>query len=225
MMVNVAIPLGDGTTQAVSPTAIPFHMNSDQREYWILFGIAVAGKGATQTEKKLNNFLTDAYEKRCAVSWIKRVDFTPFQCIRWLARERQLMYLLKKHKLGQYKRIEPALIFAASNLDVAELTIDNLEAVPGIGPKTARMILLYAYPDMQCVPLDTHILKYLRLMGILSAPKSTPPAGAFYNLLENLFVAEAKAQDKTVRQLDTEVWKAYHSGDLTKLPQPVKVLG
>jgi hypothetical protein len=80
--------------------------------------------------------------------------------------------------------------------------------------------MLYIDPNLEVVPLDTHVLKYLRLMDVYNVPKSTPSAGPKYAALEKEFIAEAKRQGKTVRQLDSEVWNAYSSGDLTKLPQP-----
>jgi len=40
-------------------------------------------------------------------------------------------------------------------------------------------------------------------------PKGTPPAGRKYRELELLFQESAKAQGKSVRQLDTEVWQSY----------------
>jgi thermostable 8-oxoguanine DNA glycosylase len=58
------------------------------------------------------------------------------------------------------------------------------------------------------VPLDTHILKFLRTLG-LDAPKATPGSRKQYLALEAAFVFEAKCRGKTTRELDTEVWKFY----------------
>ncbi len=58
------------------------------------------------------------------------------------------------------------------------------------------------------VPLDTHLLKWLRAQGY-DAPKSTPPAGPKYAALEEAFVREAHLRNVSVRELDTQVWKQY----------------
>jgi thermostable 8-oxoguanine DNA glycosylase len=69
------------------------------------------------------------------------------------------------------------------------------------------MTILYYEPDAQVVPLDTHVLKWLRKQGY-DAPKSTP-TGRRYLELERAFIAEARKRGKNVRDLDTEVWKSY----------------
>lgn len=181
----------------VDPTAIPRSMTKSQLEWWILFGICVAGKGAKQTEIKVNALLNDLPGKSGPFGRIKRA----------IINER-LGEAIKKHKLGQYKRISKAFR-AVVDLDLDNISIAALEAIPGIGPKTARMIILYYDPMAKCVPLDTHILKYLRANGYSWAPKSTPPAGLKYKLLESAFVQIAHSLGKTVRELDTEVWKFY----------------
>lgn len=181
----------------VDPTAIPEKMTDSQLEWWILFGICVAGKGAKQTEKKLNEFLAD-----CHYSWS---HWSPFNKVKF--QNRFLMRKLMMHRMGQYKRIAKAFRQAVQ-IDLRGISVPVLEAVAGIGPKTARMIMLYYDPAANCVPLDTHILKYLRVQGY-DAPKSTPPAGKTYTRLEAAFQQEAAKAGKTVRQLDTEVWKSY----------------
>jgi thermostable 8-oxoguanine DNA glycosylase len=135
------------------------------------------------------------------------VRLSPFGCVRWAIEGGQLGRLLRKHKLGQYKRINKAFR-AAVNLDLGNISIDLLETVPGLGMKTARMTMLYYEPDAECVPLDTHLLKFLRARGY-DAPKSTPGSRNKYLELEKAFVAEAKKRGKSVRELDTEVWQHY----------------
>lgn len=184
----------------VDPTLIPKSMTQDQLEWWVLFGICVAGKGAKQTEKKVEALL---YHIRnyCAETG------SPFELIRYTIQRNSLRWFLEHQKIGQYSRVEKAFTEAVK-LDVRKLTVSRLEEIPGIGPKTARMIVLYSDPTANCVPLDTHILKYLRTKGF-NAPKSTPAKGPTYDLLEKAFQVLAEKQGKTVRQLDTEVWKSY----------------
>jgi hypothetical protein len=183
------------------PQTVPM----SEREWFVLFAICVAGKSAKQTQAKLNAFLEDS----TPTDW-----WNPFTIVEILIETGRLMSQLQKHKMGQYKRIEKAFREVVK-LDITkDLTVEKLEAIPGIGPKTARFIVLYTDPDSQCVPLDTHILKFLATFNYddilgFKVPKSTPPAGAKYRRLEQMFQAIAAVRSKTVRELDSEVWQSY----------------
>lgn len=169
---------------AVDPSNIPTHLNDGQLEYFVLFAILVAGKSAKQTYKKLNNFI-----ERNLLNGAIEIDYvitpTPFEIVYRLIRMGELGAELEAEKFGQYKRIRTAFEKVVT-LDVQDLTVEALEVIPGIGPKTARYIMLYSDPSFQGVPLDTHILKYLATL-YNDVPKSTPPAGARYNELEGRF--------------------------------------
>jgi hypothetical protein len=132
---------------------------------------------------------------------------SPFCRVRFFITYKQLGWRLRRFKMGQYTRINKAFR-AAVKLDLDNLTIESLESVPGLGPKTARMIILYYEPNAECIPLDTHILKWLRANGY-AAPKSTPPAGKKYRELELAFLAEGKKRGLTPAEWDTQVWKSY----------------
>lgn len=120
----------------------------EEREWFVLFAIAVAGKTAKQTQAKLNEYLN-------------QITMTPFETVRWDVESNMLDHWLRFYKFGQYKRILTAWT-EASKLDVkTDLTVVKLEAIPGIGPKTARFICLYTDPTFNGVPLDTHVLKFL----------------------------------------------------------------
>lgn len=184
------------------PKVVPL----EEREWFVLFSICVAGKSAKQTQEKLNGLLKDMAEGT-------PVHLRPsaFDVVWWADRQGKLGDYLRKHKIGQYTRIEKAFREVVKH-DVVTIrpTVEILETVPGIGPKTARFIVLYTNPDADCVPLDTHILKFLaHVFPHEKVPKSTPPAGHKYRYLEELFQRTAKAIGKTVRQLDTEVWQSY----------------
>lgn len=169
----------------------------EDREWFVLFSICVAGKSAKQTREKLNQYLSPG---------------SPFLSVQWDIDSGMLDTSLRAYKFGQYKRIEKAFREVVKLDVMKDLTVEKLEAIPGIGPKTARFIVLYTDPEADCVPLDTHILKYLakKCEGTpLKIPKSTPPAGKIYNALEELFRGFARQEGKSVRQLDTEVWQSY----------------
>lgn len=201
-------------TAKVDSYNIPKRMTKVQLEWWILFGICVAGKSAKGTEKKLRAFLDDMPYPRISGSSVTEAAMekfqttaTPFERIRYLISQGKLLSQMRKHKLGKYKLYRKAFP-AAVQIDLDNVTVESLEKVPGIGPKTARMTILYYEPDASVVPLDTHVLKFLRTLGY-AAPKSTPQSGRRYLELEQAFIAEAKKRGKTVRELDTEVWQSY----------------
>jgi hypothetical protein len=191
---------------SVDPFDISGRMTRQQLEWWILFGICVAGKRADQTEAKLDAFLADMPVPRASGNQSVPLFSTPFARVRYLMSEGKLLQRLRKHRLGKYSLLRRAFP-AAVDLDLDALWVESLEQVPGIGPKTARMIVLYSRPDASVVPLDTHVLKWLRSQGY-DAPKATP-TGRRYLELEKAFVDEARRREKTVRQLDTEVWQQY----------------
>jgi hypothetical protein len=194
---------------AVDPTKIPAKMTRSQLEWWILFGIAVAGKNAKVTEQKIKDFLGHWDEKHV----------TPFCTVKFYIRNNFLNSNLRRVRLGKYSLLKKAYRAAVElNLDDLEKAapkdaLATLEAVPGIGPKTARMILMYAFPHHAdlWVPLDTHILHWMRDEGY-AAPKATP-TGAEYLRLENLFLQEAKYRGMTARELDTEIWMKYSGNE------------
>lgn len=184
----------------VDPYKIPKKLTRKQLQYWILFGICVANKPAEITKEKLDKFLIKGMVTIGGT-------LTPFEIVSTLDELGLLNDYIKEFKFGQYTRILKAFRRVVT-LNLNYISVGLLESVPGIGPKTARMIMLYYDPDADCVPLDTHILKYLKSKGY-DAPKSTPPAGKKYQALEKAFQALAKKQHKSVRQLDTEVWTMY----------------
>lgn len=185
----------------VDPTNIPTKLTRVQLEDWLVFSICVANKEASQTRKKVDLFFS---ELRYAYPAL----YTPFAIIRAAVKDGKLRGYLEMIRTGQYNRIERALTeLIEVNLDT--VSVESLEAVHGIGPKTARMAMLYYLPGLEVVPLDTHVLKYLRKLGYEDAPKATPSAGKSYQKWEAIFVAEAKKAGKTVREFDTMVWQMY----------------
>jgi thermostable 8-oxoguanine DNA glycosylase len=176
---------------------------------WFLFGICVAGKNANQTAAKVEAFLNDMPSPRISGQRQPQrfSDPLPFNRVRFLISEGKLLRQLRKHKMGQYTRINKAFR-GMINIDPATVTLEELEQIHGVGAKTARMLLLYTRKDMGVIPLDTHILKWLRANGY-NAPKSTPPLGKKYRELELAFIAEGKKRGLTAKEWDTIVWQQY----------------
>lgn len=170
-----------------------FHRSTAELEEFLLFAILVAGKKSEQMAPKLEAFLKDG-------------TGTPLEHIRRLGPK--LEEQLRLIRMGQYGRIAQSFrSLAESELDLSTCAVEDLEAIPGIGPKTARFFLLHTRKDVDVAALDTHILKFLRSLGH-PAPKKTP-RGAKYRRLEKIFIDVAKSRNTTVAQLDLEVWTSY----------------
>lgn len=113
---------------------------------------------------------------------------------------------LREVRTGRYALLERCFA-ELIQLDPATCTVEDLEAIPGIGPKTSRFFLLWTRPGVEFAALDTHVLKWLREQGY-DAPKATP-TGRKYQELEKAFLDEARKRGKTARELDEEIWTAY----------------
>jgi len=170
---------------------------------WVLFAVAVAGRRATMVAQKLDQFL----KNNC------KLGRSPFNIVKALVANGSLREELERVKMGQYNKIERA--FTGIMWITHNLNVDMLKTIHGIGPKTARMIMLYVDPTLEIVPLDTHVLKFMRLLGH-DAPSSTPPAGSRYDELEKAFIEEARRRKITAAELDTLIWRTAASGESLK---------
>jgi hypothetical protein len=190
----------------IEPTNITnYNRTQAELEEFLMFAILVAGKTAKTQAQKLDSFL-----------WTSRViGVSPFKWLRYLVNYNDSMVdsgtlvgRLKHYKLGQYNRIEKSfrgILEFEGRLDT--VTLDELESVDGIGPKTARFFLLHSRPDQKVAALDTHILKFLSEKGY-NVPKSTPSKKK-YRKIELDFLAECEKAGKNVADMDLEIWKSY----------------
>ena len=172
-------------------------MNSKDREYKLLYSVIVAGKNASFAEKALARFLLEMKNEE-----------TPFQYIKFLIKNDELYNVLIKSRCGNYSKILKCFT-QIINIDVFNCTVDDLEAIHGIGPKTARFFLLATRPNVRYAALDTHILKWLRKIGY-DAPKTTPTGKKYYEL-EKAFLEEADDMGLTAFELDSKIWYEYSS--------------
>lgn len=177
----------------IDPVALPLLTTNYSRQQLAIFAVCVAGKSAKQTLKKVTELLRIAGPGR------------PFVRIRRLVNHHALLRALREVRMGQYRRIYNALLLLACLR--LPFTVEWLETIPGIGPKTARFIMVYSYPDQNYAILDTHILAWLRENGYPDAPKSTPPKGKPYEKWEKIFLEECNRRGTIPRVLDAEIWK------------------
>jgi len=186
----------------IDPTNITnYNRNQGEMEEFLIFSIMVAGKSAKTTAQKLNQFLSK--KKKFGV-----IDFTPLQYVEYLVNSGLLDNVIKDCKLGQYNRISKAfkdIVKFKGKLD--KVSVQDLESVSGIGPKTARFFILHSREDVRLAVLDTHILKWLKLHGE-DAPKATP-TGKKYAMLEEAFLTYALNYDLHPAELDLHIWKQY----------------
>ena len=179
-----------------------YNRSEPELEEFLLFCILVAGKTAYIQAKKLNEFLNSINEK-------SEVSLSPFQCLKFLDENNILLYQLVSCKIGQYNRIHKAFSYIANNnIDILKCTLDDLEKIPGVGPKTSRFFMLHSR-RCEVAILDTHILKWMRNIGYNDAPKSSPTDKKIYKKWESIFIKYCKDNDKDLAEFDLEIWNSY----------------
>tara|TARA_B100000287_G_scaffold226164_1_gene213394 strand:- start:150 stop:731 length:582 start_codon:yes stop_codon:yes gene_type:complete len=178
-----------------------FNRTKADLELFAIFAVCVAGKGSQQTADKVNEHFRDVQTPT--------EQLTPFETIKKLIGANIFGGYLQHAKFGQYKRIYRALKeLAESGIDLKTCKVEDLEAIHGIGPKTARFIIMHSRPNQRIATLDTHILKWLREQGV-PTPKSTPQSQKVYKDLEEKFLTFCDNWDILPSQLDLQIWKQY----------------
>lgn len=177
-----------------------YNRTDSELEEFLIFSVCVAGKRADTTAKAVDKLLAYLGWN----PWTKASQ--PFDHI--LHRPyRYLKSALLSCGIGCFQLKAMALKqLAESKLNLRTCSVDDLEAIHGIGPKTARYFLLHTRRKCNVAALDTHILKWLASKGVTGVPKSTP-TGKRYKQLEQTFLQFARTLKKTPAQLDLEVWK------------------
>jgi len=178
-----------------------FNRTKADLELFAIFAVCVAGKKSQQTADKVNDHFRDVATPT--------KQLTPFETIESLIKIRVFGAYLQTAKFGQYKRIYRALKdLAESGIDLKTCTVEELEAIHGIGPKTSRFIIMHSRPKQRLATLDTHILRWMRDQGI-DTPKATPQSRKLYKELEQKFLTLCDKCAILPSQLDLKIWKKY----------------
>lgn len=163
-----------------------------------LYSALVAGKRADFADAKIKTILPPS-----------SLGLLPFAYLRKVEEETGIRSFLEQRRCGAYTRLTKCFHHVAfSTLDMRNVTVAELETIPGIGPKTARFFVQWTRPDEEELAiLDTHILAWLRENGYPEAPRSTPQGGK-YAFWAEVFTKEAHDRKLTVREFDILIWEA-----------------
>ena len=168
-------------------------------EWRLLYSVIVAGKSAEFAEKATDKLLAP------------RINIGPLDYIKDLINHNMLRFALIVSRTGSYTRIEKCFReLIESEIDPLTCTVEDLEAIHGIGPKTARFFVMWTRENQNYAALDTHILKWMKYLGF-NVPKSTP-SGEKYAKIEKQFLAESERRGIGARDLDAMIWEYCHSG-------------
>jgi thermostable 8-oxoguanine DNA glycosylase len=183
-----------------------FDSTDSELQEVLLFWILAAGKNARTSAAGLQRFLDHGRDVFGPVD--------PFTVVKRFGSE--LPSVLRSHGLGCYNnKAESMLDLASKNMDLKKCTLQNLENIKGIGPKTARCFLVHSRPGCRYACIDTHVLKYMREKGY-EVPKSTP-SGKRYLEIERNFLGLVDESGKTVAEFDLEIWNKYSKAKRKKM--------
>lgn len=189
----------------IDPTAISnFNSTTEELEEVILFWTFAAGHNGRSTARGVETLLSVIEEEL-------ETDRKPFANIDALLKTKgkdRLLLHLSKSSLGCWRRKCRTLEeLVSSGLDLHKCSVEALEGIYGIGPKTARGFVMHTRKDARYACIDTHLLKFMRSKGI-DAPKSTP-TGQKYRQLEQAFLRICDEGGKNPAQYDLEIWNRY----------------
>jgi hypothetical protein len=181
----------------IDPTAITkYDRTHAELEELLLNAITFAGKNARQQAQKMHALFGG--QKK-----------SPFALIRGWTKSKTLTKQLKQVRIGKYILLSKSFTeLAHSRIDLAVCTVEDLEAFPGIGAKTARLFVLHSRKGQEFAVIDTHMLKEMRALNMTTL--RTTPAGKKYSELEKKLVTHLKKNGiEDFAEYDLNVWKKY----------------
>lgn len=213
----------------VNPNKITnYKLSTSALQEHAIFWLLVAGKTAKVISKRMKLVFNHLQEL-----WIRdhkhahQIPVFPFDLIRDLASRRRgsdwLAIILKQYGIGCHGVKAKGMIqLARAAINLRKCPPEALEAICGIGMKTARCFILHSRRNAQCSGLDTHLLHLLRDLGF-DVPRSTPGSRKKYLDIEHLFLEIVSRTTKTPAELDLLIWRVY-SNHRHLIPLLVKIL-
>jgi hypothetical protein len=168
-----------------------------------IFSVLVAGKSALPTARALHKLI-----RHC--NRIRRTKYrSPYKAIGQLG-VWDIGLEMKLCGIGCYKLKSLAVHELIHNgpADLRTCTVEELETVHGIGPKTARLFLLHTRPNQRFAALDVHILHYLSDLGH-DVPRNTPGSPRRYAAIERICLQLADAAGVSPADWDLTIWNRY----------------
>ena len=210
-----------------------YNRNDWEIQEFFFFACAVAGKDSEQTAQKveaLSEHINDMFLEN------PYYEKNPYETgiIHYLVTCNDGVQVLKNFKFGKYNQWEKFLdwwrqpVQYLDNFSISKAlriaTIEYLEDIPSVGKKTSRFFKLHTDPEATGIPLDTHILKFIRShfrseeamikrLGEV-VPKTTPQSPYTYQFFENRAGEFMQAFMKrnyltTLAEADLAIWKSY----------------
>ena len=207
----------------------------DIQEFFV-FAVAVQGKNSEQTARKVQALVDHITGMFGENPFYQEYPYET-GILHYLLGEKDTpnagVELLEEFKFGKYHQWEQ-LIDQFKHmkwlyLDRRNITIGDwlrvsdyvdIETIPSVGRKTSRFFKLHSDPEARCIPLDTHILKFVRDKHCHDAdfiPKSTPTSATKYYAIEKLaldymgnYISQSRTCN-TIAQADLEIWSSYAS--------------
>lgn len=186
----------------IDPTKITnYCLSQPQLEEVILFWVCAAGKNGITSANCLDKLLS---------TWRYKSEASPFEIIKYICDCGNLAEEMKKHGIGCYNaKAKTFICLVEKQMNLKKCSLEDLESIPGIGPKTARCFLIHSRKNQQYAGLDTHLLKYLRDKGH-DVPKSTP-SGKKYRDLEIIFLKYVAESGMSAADFDLMIWNDYRN--------------
>lgn len=171
-----------------------FDYSHDELELNILFWIFAAGKNGHTAARCLNNLL-DHWSKKAG----KIKPFEIIKSIEYLPSE------LKKFGIGCFNnKAKTVNGLIEKNFNLEKCSLDDLESVWGLGPKSVRCFVIHTRENQKHAGLDRHVLRYMKSIGY-DVPTHTPNKSQYIKI-EKMFIEHAEKIGKTISELDLEIW-------------------
>lgn len=183
-----------------------YNLTMPELQEHILFWICASGKNGVTSARCLDHLLSGWRPSANMVI----ANPSPFDIIGFINHNSVLADEMRQSGIGCYNnKAKSFMSLLNARLNLKTCSVEDLEAIHGIGPKTARCFLIHSRLNQSYAGLDTHVLKFLRDKGH-DVPKATP-TGKKYRELEVVFLEYAKKSGMNVADFDLKIWNDYRN--------------